>query len=161
MSPVKGPLGGLWDIGVFPLCHHCPPPEHQGSQPHPHPRQGPSGPLFPGDRCLGQAMTPLNALVLIGVFAINLVRLGKGIRVGAKMKSCLRFGKSREATKAMAGIPLMTKPRSPQKTSMDKAPARSVQLCSYCTGTGSVHEGQPRDGRSRGREVSYSIMDMN
>lgn len=58
-------------------------------------------------------MTPLNALVLTGVFAINLVRLGKGIRVGAKTKSCLRVGKSREATKAIAGIPLMTKPQSP------------------------------------------------
>lgn len=51
------------------------------------------------DRCLGGAATPPNASVLPDDFTMDPLRCGKGIRLGAKMKSCLRFGKSRDATK--------------------------------------------------------------
>lgn len=124
-STGKGPFGGL-RTSVFSLFAISSSARESGVLPAPPiPRQGPSGPLFPGDRCcsdtdrcLGGVGTPLNASVLTDL--LDLPRLGKGIRLGAKTKPCLRCGKNKDATKCPQGYGRDSTNDKAPKTTEDK-----------------------------------------
>lgn len=97
-------------------------------------------------------MIPPNALVLTDFFTINFPRLGKGIRVGAKMKSCLRYGKNRGVAKCPKGYcrdPTNDEPQRPQKTRVDKSLARRSDTAQ---GQGPSMKANPEMGEAEGEK---------